>query len=85
MSISQKIEIYHKNCIESIKNMSNGIDRDMAIGSLVADLGKGSIKVVARFIGSCFRKVKKCYHLFITKTIQISLEFRGRKKSKKKI
>ena len=24
--------------------MSNGIDRDLAIGSFVADLGKGSIK-----------------------------------------
>lgn len=80
MSITQKIEIYHKNRIESIKNMSNGIDRDMAIGSLVADLGKGSIKAVARFIGSCFRKVKKCFVLFTTKTIQTSLEFRGRKK-----
>ena len=44
MSISQIIEKYHKNRVENIKKMSNGIDRDMAIGSFVADLGKGSIK-----------------------------------------
>ena len=44
MSISQIIEKYHKNRVENIRKMSNGIDRDMAIGSFVADLGKGSIK-----------------------------------------
>ena len=37
MSISQIIEKYHKNRVENIKKMSNGIDRDMAIGSFVAD------------------------------------------------
>ena len=59
MSISQIIKKYHKNRIENIRKMSNGIDKNMAIGSFVADLGKGSIKPVANAIGSCFRKVKK--------------------------
>ena len=35
---------WETNRVENIKKMSNGIDRDMAIGSFVADLGKGSIK-----------------------------------------
>lgn len=86
MSITQKIEKYHKNRIESIKKMKNGIDKDMAIGSLVADLGKGSIKPVANAIGSCFRTVKNKYLSFVNRSdyIQLSLEFRGRKKAEDK-
>lgn len=80
MSITQKIKKYHKNRIESIKKMKKGIDRDMSIGALVADLGKGSIKPVAKAIKSCFRKVKNCFILFTEKKCQLTLEFRGRKK-----
>lgn len=84
MSISQIIEKYHKNRVENIRKMSNGIDRNMAIGSFVADLGKGSIKPVSNVIGSCFRKVKKCYILFTSNSMQMSLEFRGRHSITKK-
>ena len=84
MSISQIIKKYHKNRIENIRKMSNGIDKNMAIGSFVADLGKGSIKPVANAIGSCFRKVKKCYLLFTSNSMQMSLEFRGRQSIIKK-
>ena len=53
MSISQIINIYHKNRIENIKKMKNGIEKDLAIGSLISDLGGKGFKVVALFIGSC--------------------------------
>lgn len=80
MIISQVIEKYHKNRIISIQKMPNGIERDLAIGALVADLGKRAITGVANAIGSCFRKVKKCFLLF-SEPQQLSLfEFRGRKK-----
>ena len=79
MIISKVIEKFHQNRVESIKRMPNGIDKDMAIGSFVADLGKNPISAVARAIGSCFRKVKKCFQMFVN-GIQISFEFRGRKK-----
>ena len=36
MSISKKIEKFHKNRVEIIKKMSNGYERDMAIGALVS-------------------------------------------------
>lgn len=36
--------------------MKKGSDRDMAIGTLVVDLGKGAIKPIAKVIDSCFRK-----------------------------
>ncbi len=80
MSISQKIEKYHKNRIESIKKMKKGIDKDIAIGALVVDLGQRCLKPVAKIIGCCFRKVKKCYKLFVNGYYQLSLEFRGRKR-----
>ena len=80
MSISQKLENGYKNIIENIKKMPNGIERDMTIGSLVHDLGKRSIKPIARAINSCFRTVKKCFVLFEEKYKQLSFEFRGRKR-----
>ena len=79
MSISQKIEIYHKNRVENIRKMSNGIDRDMAIGAFAADLGQRSIKPLAKAIGSCFRKVKSCFEMFHY-GVQTKIELRGRKK-----
>lgn len=86
MIITHKLEDLYKNQIENIKNMKRGIERDLAIGALVADLGKRTITPVAEAIGSCFRKVKKCYLLFINQSnyIQLSLEFRGRKKVEEK-
>ncbi len=80
MSITEKLEKYYKNQVESIKNMKKGIDRDRAIGALVADLGKRCLKAVANAAGCCFRKAKKCHELFISGTVQLSLEFRGRKR-----
>lgn len=61
MSISQKIENNHKNRVECIKKMRNGIEKNMAIGALVADIGNRCLKPVAKAIGSSFRKVKQCY------------------------
>ena len=61
MIILKVIEKFHKDRIESIKKMSNGYEKDLAIGALVADLVKKSITPVAIAIGSCFRKTKKCY------------------------
>ena len=86
MSISKIIEKFHKNRVKSIKKMSNGYQKDMAIGAFVADLGPRSIKPVAKAIGSCFRKVKKCYLSFVNQSNynQLSLEFRGRKKVEEK-
>ena len=79
MSIPQKLENDYKNVIKSIKNMSNGVERDLAIGSLVADLGNRSISAVSRILNLCRVKVKSCFEVFINGK-QLSLEFRGRKK-----
>ena len=79
MIISQVIKKYHKNRIISIQKMPKGIERDQAIGSLVADLGKRAITAVANAIGSCFRKVKRCFEMFLC-GVQLKIEFRGRKK-----
>lgn len=79
MSITQKIEKYYKNRVKNIKKMKNGIEKDMAIGSLVADLGSRSISAVSKAINKCREKVKSCYEKF-KYGIQLSLEFRGRKK-----
>ena len=79
MSISEIIKKFHQNRVKNIKNMSAGYQRDMAIGAFVADLGPRSIKPIAKAIGSCFRKVKKCFEMF-RYGVQIKIEFRGRKK-----
>lgn len=78
MSIALIIKTHHKNRIESIKNMKNGIDKDMAIGALVADLGNRSISAVSKVLNHCREKIKKCYLLFINGFIQKE-EHRGRK------
>lgn len=80
MSIAQKIEKYYKNRIERIKKMTRSIDRDMDIGSLIADLGKRSISAVSIFIGCSWRKAKQCYELYVNNFKQLNLEFRGRKR-----
>ena len=59
--------------------MSNGYEKDLAIGSLVADLGNRSLTAVSKAVGCCFRKVKKCYDEYVNGK-QLFLEFKGRKK-----
>ncbi len=79
MSIAEKLEKFHKNRIKNIKNMKNGTERDLAIGSLVADLGNRAINGVSKVLNISRNKVKSCYEKFVY-GIQISIEFRGRKK-----
>jgi len=79
MSISQVIENSYKNIVISIKKMSKGTDRDLAIGSFIVDLGKRSIRAICNVLGISFRKAKQCVNLFLYGK-QISFEFRGRKK-----
>ena len=79
MSIAEKLEKFHKNRIKNIKKMKNGTERDLAIGSLVADLGKRAINGVSKVLNISRNKVKSCYEKFVY-GIQISIEFRGRKK-----
>lgn len=83
MSISEIIKKFHQNRVKNIKKMSAGYQRDMAIGAFVADLGPRSIKPIAKAIGSCFRKVKKCFEMF-RYGVQTKIEFRGRKKDEDK-
>ena len=78
MSITNKIEKFHKNRVKSIKRMNNGIHKDLAIGSLVADLGRRVINGVSKALHISREKVKSCYDKF-KNGIQIKLEFRGRK------
>lgn len=79
MSIAEKLEKFHKNRIKNIKKMKNGTERDLAIGSLVADLGNRAINGVSKVLNISRNKVKSCYEKFVY-GIQISIEFRGRKK-----
>ena len=78
MSIAKVIEKFHKNRVKSIKKMKNCIEKDLAIGSLVADLGKRAINGVSNALHISREKVKSCYDKF-KNGIQIKLEFRGRK------
>lgn len=78
MSITEKIEKFHKNRVESIINMKKGVDKDLAIGSFVADLGKRAISAVSKTLHMSREKIKSCYDKFKS-GIQIKLEFRGRK------
>ena len=48
MSITNKIEKFHKNRIKSIMQMNNSIEKDLAIGAFVADLGNRAINRVVR-------------------------------------
>lgn len=83
MSIALIIEKNHKNRLESIKSMSYGIERDTAIGALVADLGNRSISAVSKALNHCREKVKKCYNIFIN-GIPEKTENRGRKSIEEK-
>lgn len=78
MSIAEKIEKFHKNRVKTIINMNKGIDKDLAIGSFVADLGKRTISAVSKILHMSREKIKSCYDKF-KNGIQLKLEFRGRK------
>lgn len=78
MSIAEKIEKFHKNRVKTIINMNKGIDKDLAIGSFVADLGKRAISAVSKALNMSREKIKSCYDKF-KNGVQIKLEFRGRK------
>ena len=84
MIIAKRIENEHKNRVESIKKMKNGIDKDMAIGALVTDLGNRSISAVSKILGISRWKIKKCFLQFNEGVIQLSFEFRGRKSIEEK-
>ena len=79
MIITQKLENEYKNCVNFIKKLPNGVERDLAIGALISDVGKRSFSAVSNAIGICFRKAKSCYEKYIY-GMQIKLEFRGRKR-----
>ena len=64
--------------------MNKGIDRDMSIGALVADLSNRCINAVSKIIGISRWKVKKCSDLYQNRIIQLSFEFRGRKSIEEK-
>lgn len=83
MSITEKIEKEHKNCIENIKKMKNGKDKDMAIGALISDLGSRSISAISRALNHCRAKIRKCRDNFTNGT-PITTENRGRKSIEEK-
>ena len=78
MSISKVIKKFHKNRVKSIKYMKKSIEKDLAIGSFVADLGKRAISAVSKALNMSREKIKSCYDKF-KNGVQIKLEFRGRK------
>lgn len=80
MSITQDLKKYNKNRINGIKKMTNKKDKDIAIGSLVADVGGRCIKPIAKLLGCSFRKVKKCFQLFNGQFPEQKEENRGRKR-----
>lgn len=79
MSISQVIIMFHKNCIENIKKVKNKLEKAKMIKALICDLGGKGITIVAKMLGMAFKTVKS-YYLADFDNIQISFEFRGRKR-----
>lgn len=83
MSISQKIEIYYKNIIETIKKSQNRMEKAKMIKALICELGGKGITIIARRLGMAFETVKS-YYLADYDNIQEKKETRGRKKSEDK-
>lgn len=79
MILSQKIENSYKNCIENIKKVKNKLEKAKMIKALICDLGGKGISIIANLLGMAFNTVKS-YYLTDFNSIQISIEFRGRKK-----
>ena len=48
MNISYILKNWNSNRVESIKKMKKGEEKDLAIGSLIADLGKRTISAVSK-------------------------------------
>lgn len=79
MILSQKIENSYKNCIENIKKVENKLEKAKMIKALISDLGGKGISIIAHLLNMAFNTVKSCY-LTDFNNIQLTLEFRGRKK-----
>ena len=58
--------------------MKNGIDKDMAIGALVADLSNHCINAVSKTLGISRWKVKKCFDLYQNRIIQWNFRFKNK-------
>ena len=78
MSITNKIEKFHKNRIKSIMQINNSIENDLTIGAFVADLGNRAINGVSKALHMFREKIKSCYDK-LKNVIQLKLEFKGRK------
>ena len=82
MSISEKIENENRNQIKIIKSEKNKITRMKLIGSLALDNGeKNCVSAIAKITGHSRKYIKKCIDFVENDCkIQMSIEFRGRKK-----
>ena len=79
MILSQKIINSYKNCIENIKKIENKLEKSKMIKALISDLGGKCISIIARLLNMAFNTVKSCY-LTDFNNVQLTMEFRGRKK-----
>lgn len=79
MILSQKIENSYKNCIENIKKIKNRLEKAKMIKALICDLDGKGISIIANLLGMAFNTVKT-YYLNDFNNVQLSIEFRGRKK-----
>ena len=79
MILSQKIENNYKNCIENIKKVENKLEKSKMVKALISDLGGKGISIIARLLNMAFNTVKS-YYLTDFDNVQLTLEFRGRKK-----
>ena len=79
MILSQKIENSYKNCIENIKKVKNRLEKAKMIKALIYDLDGKGISIIANLLGMAFNTVKT-YYLTDFNNVQLSIEFRGRKK-----
>lgn len=84
MSISQKIEMEHRNQIENIKKEKNRESKMKQIGTLIMDLGVKSINAVANACECCWRYAKKSYYFTLGLIKKNKIETRGRKSLLKK-
>ena len=79
MILSQKIENSYKNCIENIKKIKNWFEKAKMIKALIYDLDGKGISIIANLLVMAFNTVKT-YYLNDFNYVQLSIEFRGRKK-----
>ena len=67
MSITEKIRKEHRNQIENIKNTKDKRSKELQIGALIVDLGKGSINAVSQECNCSWKYAKNCLELFQNK------------------